>query len=306
MGLTHQSTGVGILKEMFEVQTDSPADLIVALAGNPNTGKSTVFNSLTGLKQHTGNWPGKTVTNAQGKYTYKGDKYLLIDLPGTYSLLVNSVEEQIARDFICFGQPHVTVVVADATCLERNLNLVLQIMEITDKVILCVNLMDEARKKGIVVHLQKLSALLGIPVVGTAARTGEGLNELKETIKLVAKKQFPVQPRRTEYVNILQEAIELIEPRVHALLGEKVNSRWVALRLLDSDRTLLEAMNRFFNFTLTDDNILRESLAQAHLLLQKNQVDLNELRDRIVTGIVKTAEKISHQVVTVETKIITV
>ena len=302
MGLTHQSTGVGILKEMFEVQTDSPADLIVALAGNPNTGKSTVFNSLTGLKQHTGNWPGKTVTNAQGKYTYKGDKYLLIDLPGTYSLLANSVEEQIARDFICFGQPHVTVVVADATCLERNLNLVLQIMEITDKVILCVNLMDEARKKGIVVHLQKLSALLGIPVVGTAARTGEGLNELKETIKLVAKKQFPVQPRRTEYDNILQEAIELIEPRVHALLGEKVNSRWVALRLLDSDRTLLEAMNRFFNFTLTDDNILRESLAQAHLLLQKNQVDLNELRDRIVTGIVKTAEKISHQVVTVENK----
>jgi ferrous iron transport protein B len=174
MGLTVQSTGTGALKEMFEVELDSPDDIVIALAGNPNTGKSTVFNSLTGLNQHTGNWPGKTVSNAQGKYTHRNKKYVLVDLPGTYSLLANSVEEQVARDFICFGNPHATVVVTDATCLERNLNLVLQIMEITSKVVVCVNLMDEAKRKKIKIDLRKLSDLLGVPVVGTTASSGEG------------------------------------------------------------------------------------------------------------------------------------
>src|SRR5690554_1675276 len=157
MGLTKGSTGTGALKEMFELKKESGKEFVVALAGNPNTGKSTVFNQLTGLNQHTGNWPGKTVTNTQGKYTYKDKRYVLVDLPGTYSLLANSVEEQVARDFICFGNPHATVVVTDATCLERNLNLVLQIMEITDKVVVCVNLMDEARRKRIGIDLEKLS-----------------------------------------------------------------------------------------------------------------------------------------------------
>jgi Ferrous iron transport protein B. len=147
MGLTNQSTGLGALKEMFEVRVESPDDIVIALAGNPNTGKSTVFNSLTGLKQHTGNWPGKTVTNAQGRYRHRDKKYILVDLPGTYSLLASSVEEEVARDFICFGNPDATVVVVDATCLERNLNLVLQILEITSNVVVCVNLMDEAKRK---------------------------------------------------------------------------------------------------------------------------------------------------------------
>ena len=173
MGLTKQSTGTGALKEMFEVRLESSDDIVVALAGNPNTGKSTVFNSLTGLNQHTGNWPGKTVSNAQGKFTHNDKKYILVDLPGTYSLLANSVEEQVARDFICFGKPHITVVVTDATTLERNLNLVLQILEITDKVVVCVNLMDEAKRKKISIDLKKLSYLLGVPVVGTSARSGK-------------------------------------------------------------------------------------------------------------------------------------
>ena len=137
MGLTKSSTGAGAIKEMFQVKVESGKEMIVALAGNPNTGKSTVFNQLTGLNQHTGNWPGKTVTSAQGKFTHGGNEYILVDLPGTYSLLANSVEEQVARDFICFGQPHATIVVTDATCLERNLNLVLQILEIDQRVILC-------------------------------------------------------------------------------------------------------------------------------------------------------------------------
>lgn len=147
MGLTSQSTGIFAIKEMLDIKLKSSNDVIVTLAGNPNTGKSTVFNSLTGLKQHTGNWTGKTVATALGKYRYKNKNFVLVDLPGTYSLLANSVEEEIARDFICFGNSSATVVVTDATCLERNLNLVLQILEITDKVVLCVNLMDEAKEK---------------------------------------------------------------------------------------------------------------------------------------------------------------
>lgn len=161
MGLTHQSTGFGSLKEIFKVKTDSPADIVIALAGNPNTGKSTVFNSLTGLKQHTGNWPGKTVANAQGSYNFKDEKFIVIDLPGTYSLLANSVEEEVARDFICFGQPQATVVVLDSTCLERNLNLALQILEITRNVVICINLLDEAERKKIKIDLVKLADLLG-------------------------------------------------------------------------------------------------------------------------------------------------
>ncbi|MDD4402815.1 MAG: FeoB small GTPase domain-containing protein, partial [Desulfitobacteriaceae bacterium] len=168
--------------------------VVVALAGNPNTGKSTVFNSLTGLKQHTGNWPGKTVVNARGYYEDKGRRFVLVDLPGTYSLLANSAEEEVARDFLCFGQPGVTVVVVDATCLERNLNLVLQILEITPQVVVCVNLMDEAHRKGIRVDLVKLSSLLGVPVVGTNARDGEGLAELKTVISKVAEQELSCHP----------------------------------------------------------------------------------------------------------------
>ncbi|MDD3074162.1 MAG: FeoB small GTPase domain-containing protein, partial [Eubacteriales bacterium] len=147
MGLTKQSTGTGVRKDLYLTSAGQRNEKVIALAGNPNTGKSTVFNSLTGMNQHTGNWPGKTVATAQGRYQYGDDNYLLVDLPGTYSLLSASVEEEVARDFICFGQPDVTVVVADATCLERNLNLILQILEITDRVVVCVNLMDEAKRK---------------------------------------------------------------------------------------------------------------------------------------------------------------
>ena len=145
----------------------------IALAGNPNVGKSTLFNALTHLHQHTGNWPGKTVATARGCFTYRGEKYTLVDLPGTYSLLADSPEEEIARDFIRSGTADATLVVADATCLERNLNLVLQVMACTHPVVLCVNLLDEARKKGIAVDLTALQDALGIPVVGTAVRGGK-------------------------------------------------------------------------------------------------------------------------------------
>ena len=153
-------------------------DYLVALAGNPNTGKSTVFNALTGLRQHTGNWPGKTVTRAEGVFSLKDRKVKVVDLPGTYSLQAGSTDEEVARDFILFGEPDVTLVVVDATRLERNLNLVLQVLEITDRVVVCLNLMDEARRHGIAVDAARLEKELGVPVVPTSVRRGEGLPEL--------------------------------------------------------------------------------------------------------------------------------
>ena len=165
-------------------------EIIVALAGNPNVGKSTVFNALTGMHQHTGNWPGKTVANAQGTYSYKNKSFTLVDLPGTYSLFASSLEEEIARDYLCSGKAHLVVCVTDATCLLRNLNLVLQILDITDRLIICVNLLDEAKKKHISVDLIRLSELLGVPVIGTSARSNQGLKELMDAIDSMALGDF--------------------------------------------------------------------------------------------------------------------
>ena len=159
MGLTSSSTGTKLLDNDIEA-LKSKCDFTIAIAGNPNVGKSTVFNSLTGLHQHTGNWPGKTVSNASGIANFNDKDFLLVDIPGTYSIMSNSQEEEIARDYICFGNPDCTVVVLDATCLERNLNLVYQIMEITPNIIVCVNLLDEAKKKGISINLNELERKL--------------------------------------------------------------------------------------------------------------------------------------------------
>lgn len=149
MGLTFDSTGgsAACSARELSIQKEEPGDLIIALAGNPNVGKSTIFNALTGMHQHTGNWPGKTVSNACGRCEYHDQGYLFVDLPGTYSIMAHSPEEVVARDFICFGKSDAAVVVCDATCLERNLNLVLQVLEITPKTILCLNLMDEAKEE---------------------------------------------------------------------------------------------------------------------------------------------------------------
>ena len=173
--------------------------IIIGLAGNPNTGKSTLFNHLTGLKQHTGNWPGKTVANAKGYFSYNENDYMLVDLPGTYSLFINSQEEEIARDFICFGNPKITLVLVDGTSLERNLNLVLQIMEATDNVIMCINLMDEVEKKGISIDIDKLEDFLNIPVIPIIAREGIGINVLLQTIDKIVNNELKINPNKTIY-----------------------------------------------------------------------------------------------------------
>ncbi|MBE6904539.1 MAG: ferrous iron transporter B [Ruminococcaceae bacterium] len=189
----------------------------VALAGNPNVGKSTVFNTLTGLKQHTGNWTGKTVECAYGNYTYRDKNFKIVDLPGTYSLYASSLEEEITRDYLYSKEAEVTVVVTDATCLERNLNLVLQCLEITDNVIVCVNLIDEAEKKGIHIDIEKLSELLNVPVIQTAARSQKGMNELCEAIYLQSEKA----PSDKEYE---QSDINTIWEKAHDIYSKCVFS----------------------------------------------------------------------------------
>jgi len=220
-------------------------DHVVALAGNPNTGKSTVFNALTGLRQHTGNWPGKTVVRAEGAFEYAGKRYKLVDLPGTYSLLSTSVDEQVARDFILFGQPDVTVVVVDATRLERNLNLTLQVLEITPRAVLCVNLMDEARRAGLQVDDRQLARDLGVPVVPTSARRGEGLPVLLEAIAGVAAGELVVRPHRlSAEPPALRSAVRELVARLQAAFPGLPNARWVALRLLGGDEHIIEALRR--------------------------------------------------------------
>ena len=217
-------------------------DRVVALAGNPNTGKSTVFNALTGLKQHTGNWPGKTVTRAEGGYQFNNVRYKLVDLPGTYSLLSASQDEEVARNFILFGQPDCTVVVTDATALERNLNLVLQVMEITDKVVVAVNLMDEARRKGLEVDTRSLARDLGIPAIPITARTGEGMQTLLSTIDQVIRGEITTQPRKVTITDEVQRAIDALVPQIKRLAPQLPNPRWVAIRLLDGDIRMQQAL----------------------------------------------------------------
>jgi len=217
-------------------------DYVVALAGNPNTGKSSLFNALTGLKQHTGNWPGKTVTRAEGGYTFGAKRYKLVDLPGTYSLLSAAQDEEIARDFILFGRPDCTVVVTDSTCLERNLNLVLQILEVSDRVVVAVNLMDESRRKGIEVDLRQLSRELGVPAVGTAARTGEGMRRLLEEVELMATGETLTRPHRVMRDGDFQRAVGELVPKIEEAVPGLPNARWVAMRLLDGDLRVQEAL----------------------------------------------------------------
>ncbi|MCH8027877.1 MAG: ferrous iron transport protein B [candidate division Zixibacteria bacterium] len=218
-------------------------DYVIALAGNPNTGKSTVFNSITGLRQHTGNWPGKTVTRAEGAFALGENRYKLVDLPGTYSLATSSLDEEIARNFILFGQPDVTVIIVDANHLERNLNLTLQILEITDRVVICLNLIDEAKNHGMTIDERSLSRRLGVPVISTIANSGEGIDRLLNTIANVATGKIVNRPRRSRKLN------RKFKPAILQLVGEirkefpsLSNPEWIAIRLLDGDRKVEEAL----------------------------------------------------------------
>lgn len=266
---------------------------IIALAGNPNVGKSTVFNALTGLHQHTGNWPGKTVSNASGYFTFNNLTYKIYDLPGIYSILAHSEEEFVARDFICFGGSDVVVIVCDAGCLMRNLNLVLQVCEITDKVVVCVNLLDEAKKKKIDVDLNKLSDLLGVRVVGTSARSNVGLDELLSNIDLTFGESR--KSKKVRYNQYVEDAIKVISDAI-ILDDSSINKRWVALNLLRDDELLRDKIEEELMIDLSDEKI-DNSIKQARALLLDGDITISEIDDVLTESINNEASLISSKVV---------
>ncbi len=271
---------------------------IIMLAGNPNVGKSTVFNALTGMKQHTGNWPGKTVESARGSFYRNGEEFVLADIPGTYSLAPNSAEETVARDCICFTNPDAVIIVADATCLERNLNLVLQILECGARAVLCVNLIDEAQKKGIKVDLEELSLQLGIPVVGTAARAGRGLSELIDQIGCVASGAQKMFFSHVEYDSATEKAIESMYNTVAKKLDGRMNVRWMCLKLLEGEESFKKSLKEYLGFDLFEDEEVSAALNTAKNIAQAEDAD--KFKDRIVGAVMSRCAEIFKKCVTLE------
>lgn len=286
------------------VRVDS-FDYVLALAGNPNTGKSTVFNALTGLRQHTGNWPGKTVTRMEGAFEFNGKRYKIVDLPGTYSLLSASVDEEVARDFVLFTKPDVVVVVVDATALERNLNLVLQVLEITDRVVVCLNLMDEAERKGIEIDHRALARELGVPVVPTAARQGTGLGLLMQTVAELVQGRLRASPRRVKVDEKVEQALAELVPVIQQAYPDLPNGRWVAMRLLDGDYNVRRSLENgeLLRLARSDAGEQEMAIARAHAAhilshVERLQRQLEgSFRDRMVESLYAEAEAIARKVV---------
>lgn len=299
MGLTSSSTGIGAQREELFIRKRAPEDKIIALAGNPNVGKSTLFNALTGMKQHTGNWPGKTVSNAQGYCKTEKSSYVFVDIPGTYSLLSHSPEETVARNFICFGEPYAVVIVCDATCLERNLNLVLQTLEATKNAVVCVNLLDEAEKKGISVDLGLLSRRLGVPVVGTVARNKKSLKPLLNALDSLPE-QAGTHSFKIMYSEFAEQAIAMLEPVLAEATDGRLNTRWLAVRLLEGNSSWLDEINKFLRFDILKSRPVAEALQGANEFLASRSITNEILCDEIVRSAVISAEIAANGVVGVK------
>lgn len=298
MGLTNSSIGKKAVDSGLEIKRQSPRDRVIALAGNPNVGKSSVFNALTGMHQHTGNWAGKTVALAQGRFTTEKNDYVLVDLPGTYSLMAHSAEEEVARDFICFGEPDAVVVVCDATCLSRGLNLVLQTMEISDKVIVCVNLMDEAERRGISLDLSLISERLGVPVVGVSARQKRSLDALCDALDNLNSGNAKKSRRIVSYQDNIERSIADLEDILTKQLDNKVKHRWLSLKLLEGDKPLLEQADKFLGGQLMTYEPLIAAVEREKQRLSERGIDMDALKDSVVSSLIKTAEGICTGAVT--------
>lgn len=295
MGLTAKSTGAGALSGDFSVEKKSPDDKVIAFAGNPNVGKSSVFNTLTGLHQHTGNWPGKTVATAQGSFKTERFSYIPVDLPGTYSLLAHSQEEEVARNFICFGGADAAVVVCDATCLERSLNLALQVTEICPRTLICVNLMDEAKRRGIKIDLKLLEKNLGVPVVGTSAHDKKTLTKLTNALdKLCAGEIIPT-PRKLHYTEAIEQAILPAEQAIKTRFGDKIPPRWTALGLINGDNSLVSEIEKFYSGSSSENSEefdISAEITEAQKILAENHITSDQLKDKIVSCILQNAEEV--------------
>lgn len=290
MGLTHNSTGHNSIDSKLEIKKKNGNEIIVALAGNPNVGKSTIFNALTGMNQHTGNWPGKTVSNAQGYFSTEKNSYILVDIPGTYSLMAHSTEEEIARNYICFGEPDIVIVVCDATCLERNLNMVIQTCEITDNVILCINLIDEAKKRQIEIDYKKIGEKLGIPVVITAANKKSTVKELVKTLDNFKKsKNYAIAPL---YCDEIEQGIKIIEAEISKYDIKGLNTRWLCLRLLDNDQSLMNEIKSFMGSDFIENKSIQNAVNKAKKQLADHGINSDKLNDLIVNRIINISEDI--------------
>lgn len=265
--------------------------ILTALAGNPNVGKSTIFNNLTGMRQHTGNWPGKTVGLAEGRCIAGGREYTLVDLPGTYSLMAHSAEEETARNFICFERPHTVIAVCDATCLQRSLVLALQIMELGSRVILCVNLMDEARRKGISIDLGLLEARLGLPVIGVSGRNRKSLRVLTDALAAEHKNE----PPKLRYCDEIERCAEALSPLLSQLPETGLPRRWLALKLLENDADLVSEISGRIPAA---GEVLNSALAQANRLLAEERMDISLLKDKLAAAAVNAAEDLCRGVIT--------